>query len=85
MVRKSNIVSVGARGGLKEGGEVGWGSPPITTTPYPGPHLLRSQTWSFQMKSRPPLLPAPSEPPLLHISECTLSRQKSARSDRKSC
>lgn len=65
MVRKSNIVSVGVRGGI----------PPITTTPCPVPHLLRSQTWSFQMKSHLPPLPAPSGLPLLHISGCTLERK----------
>lgn len=71
MVRKSNIVSVGIKGG----GGLGGGAP-FTTTPCPGPRLLRSQTWSFQMTSRQPPPPAPSELPLLHISGCTLRRRK---------
>lgn len=71
MVRKSNIVSVGVKGGGRDGG-----GPPITTTPCPGPRLLKNQTWSFQMTSRPPPPPAPSKPPLLHISGCTLRRER---------
>jgi len=61
------------------------GSPPITTTPCPGLRLLRNQTWSFQTRSRPPPLPAPSEPPLLHISGCILRRETNRErwSDRK--
>lgn len=74
MVRKSNIVSVGGGVGVK-GGRWDWGSAPFTTTPCPGPRLLRNQTLSFQMKSRQLLLPAPSVLPLLHISGCTLERE----------
>lgn len=44
----------------------------FTTIPYPGPHLLKSQTLSSRTScpQHPPL--APSGPPLLHISGCIL-------------
>lgn len=62
----------GEGGGRRVGGE----GPPFTTTPCLGPRLPRNRTWNFLTKSRQPPPPAPSGPPLLHISECTLSGKK---------